>query len=53
LGGDFHVGPAGWLADDIVKNPLVVRDGHGFVPQGVGIGMELDENKLAKYMVKI
>jgi muconate cycloisomerase len=53
LGGDFHVGPAGWLADDIVRNPLVVRDGHGFVPQGVGIGMELDENKLAKYMVKI
>ncbi|MCI0528763.1 MAG: hypothetical protein L0Y56_15095, partial [Nitrospira sp.] len=32
LGGDFHVGPAGWLADDIVKNPLVVRDGYAHVP---------------------
>ena len=53
LGGDFHIGPAGWLADDIVKNPLVVRDGHAFVPQGIGIGMELDEEKLAKYTRKI
>jgi muconate cycloisomerase len=53
LGGDFHIGPAGWLADDIVRNPLVIRDGHAFVPQGVGIGMELDEAKLAKYAVKV
>src|SRR5207302_1812405 len=27
LGGDFHVGPAGWLADGIGKRPLVVKDG--------------------------
>jgi muconate cycloisomerase len=51
LGGDFHMGPAGWLADDIVENPLVIRDGHAFVPMGIGIGMELDEDKLAKYAV--
>jgi len=53
LGGDFHVGPAGWLADDIVKNPLVIQNGYALVPQGIGIGMELDEDKLAKYVVKI
>ncbi len=53
LGGDFNVGPTSWLADDIVRNPLVVRDGYAFVPQGVGIGVELDEDKLAKYVVKI
>jgi muconate cycloisomerase len=53
LGGDFHVGPAGWLADDIVKNPLVIRDGYAFVPQGPGIGVELDEEKLARYTVRI
>jgi muconate/chloromuconate cycloisomerase len=53
LGGDFNVGPTGWLADDIVKNPLLVRDGYAFVPQGIGIGIELDDDKLAKYAVGI
>jgi muconate cycloisomerase len=53
LGGDFHVGPAGWLADDIVRAPLVVTDGHALVPQGPGIGMELDEDKLARYAVRL
>ena len=53
LGGDFHVGPAGWLADDIVKHPLVVKDGYALVPQGVGIGVEIDEEKLAKYTVEM
>ena len=53
LGGDFNVGPTGWLADDIVKKPLSVSDGYAFVPQGAGIGVELDESKLAKYTVEI
>jgi muconate cycloisomerase len=52
LAGDFHVGPAGWLAGDIVKAPLVVTDGHAVVPEGVGIGMELDEARLARYAVR-
>ncbi len=52
-GGDFHVGPAGWLAGDIVRNPLVVKDGYALVPEGVGIGMELDESKLEKYAVQL
>jgi muconate cycloisomerase len=53
LGGDFHVGPAGWLADDIVKRPLVVKDGYAFVPDGVGIGVEVDETRLARYTVGV
>lgn len=53
LGGDFHVGPAGWLAGDIVKRPLVVKDGYAVVPQGVGIGVELDDAQLAKYAVRV
>lgn len=53
LGGDFHVGPAGWLADDVVRNPLVVKDGYAHVPDGVGIGVELDEAKLARYAVRM
>ncbi len=52
LGGDFHVGPTGWLADDIAKNPLVVKDGYAIVPEGVGIATELDEAKLEKYAVR-
>jgi muconate cycloisomerase len=51
VGGDFHVGPAGWLAGDIVKSPLVVTDGHAFVPEGAGIGVEVDDAKLARYTV--
>jgi len=53
LGGDFHVGPAGWLADDVVKRSLVVRDGYALVPDGVGIGVEVDEAKLGRYAVSV
>ena len=53
LGGDFNVGPTSWLADDIVKKPLTVSGGYAFVPQGPGIGVELDESKLAKYTVSV
>ncbi len=53
LGGDFHVGPSGWLAGDVVKTPLAVADGHASVPQGVGIGVELDEGKLGRYTVLV
>jgi muconate cycloisomerase len=53
LGGDFHVGPTGWLAGDVVRQPLVVKDGHAVVPQGPGIGVELDEALLAKYAVRV
>ncbi|MBI3629477.1 MAG: hypothetical protein HY217_07865 [Candidatus Rokubacteria bacterium] len=53
LGGDFHVGPAGWLAGDVVKAPPVVKDGYAVVPRGPGIGMELDEAELARYVVQV
>ncbi len=53
LGGDFHIGPAGWLADDIVKQPLRIEQGFAYVPQGLGIGMDIDEEKLEKYAHRI
>ena len=53
VGGDFHVGAAGWLADDIVHAPLRVIDGHAFIPDdGPGIGVTLDPLKLEKYTAR-
>jgi muconate cycloisomerase len=54
IGGDFHVGAAGWLADDIVHTPIRIADGHAFIPDGgPGIGVELDPLKLEKYAVRL
>ena len=53
IGGDFHLGPDGWLVADIVKKPLQVTGGYAVVPRdGPGIGVELDENKLEKWIVR-
>jgi L-alanine-DL-glutamate epimerase-like enolase superfamily enzyme len=40
-----------WLADDIVKHPLEIQNGCVEVPKGVGLGVELDEDKIKKYSV--
>jgi L-alanine-DL-glutamate epimerase-like enolase superfamily enzyme len=40
-----------WLSDDIVKQPLEIKDGCIEVPEGVGLGVELDEDKIKKYSV--
>ncbi|RST61176.1 muconate/chloromuconate family cycloisomerase [Siminovitchia terrae] len=41
-----------WLADDLVKNPLTIKDGSILVPDGPGLGVELDETKVEKYRRK-
>ncbi|VEF46600.1 mandelate racemase/muconate lactonizing protein [Bacillus freudenreichii] len=46
--GSELFGP-GWLADDPVKNPLTIKDGTILVPEGPGLGVELDEEKVKKY----
>jgi muconate cycloisomerase len=52
IGGDFQAGPGGWLAKDIVKNPLVISKGHALIPEdGPGIGVELNEDKLREVRV--
>jgi muconate cycloisomerase len=38
-----------YLADDVVKNPIQVVDGHIVTPEGPGLGITVDEDKLAKY----
>jgi muconate cycloisomerase len=37
------------LADDIVKAPITVVDGHIVTPEGPGLGVTVDEEKLARY----
>ena len=37
------------FGEDIAVNPFKVEDGYIKVPDGPGLGIELDEEKLAKY----
>jgi muconate cycloisomerase len=37
--------------DDIIKEPFAYKDGHLVVPDGPGLGIELDETKIARYRV--
>jgi muconate cycloisomerase len=41
-----------YLADDIVKRPLQLRDGAVALPAGNGLGVEVDEAVVARYCVK-
>lgn len=40
------------LKDDIVVNPLNYQNGHVSLPQGPGLGVEIDEDKLQHYSRK-
>jgi len=37
------------IGDDIITQPFKYRDGCMHVPQGPGLGVELDEDKIEKY----
>ena len=38
-----------YLADDIVAEPLQLKDGHFTVPSGPGLGIAVDEQKVRRY----
>ncbi len=38
-----------YLAVDIARNPITVREGHVEAPTGAGLGVEVDEDALARY----
>ena len=40
-----------WYLDDIIAEPFAFRDGCLIVPDGPGLGVELDEAKLEKYRI--
>jgi muconate cycloisomerase len=37
--------------EDVLKTPLVIEDGFTHVPQGPGLGIEVDPARLEKYAV--
>lgn len=41
-----------FLAADVLKQPLTIRDGFADVPTGPGLGIEVDEQKLKELLVK-
>ncbi|MCW2306349.1 mandelate racemase/muconate lactonizing enzyme family protein [Rhodobium gokarnense] len=41
------------VADTIIKSPLVIKNGHTQLPEGPGLGVELDWDKIEKYRVNI
>ncbi|MGQ9680498.1 MAG: mandelate racemase/muconate lactonizing enzyme family protein [Candidatus Bathyarchaeia archaeon] len=42
-----------WFEEDVVTNPPIIRDGYAGAPEGVGIGVELDDSKIEKYSAGI
>lgn len=53
LVGDFQTGAEDMLGDDIVTTPVRVAGGKVHVPDGPGLGVTLDPDKVAKYRVDL
>jgi L-alanine-DL-glutamate epimerase-like enolase superfamily enzyme len=49
---EFNVGML-LIEDDIIQRKFVIEDGAISVPQGVGLGVEIDEEKLKKYEMRV
>jgi muconate cycloisomerase len=41
-----------YLADDVVRTPIPIALGHATVPQGPGLGIDVDEAKVRRYRLK-
>ncbi|HHX26097.1 MAG TPA: hypothetical protein GX721_05450 [Firmicutes bacterium] len=49
--GDYQNALDGVLVDDIVREPLKIVDGHVYLPKGPGLGMDLDDDKIKRFLV--
>lgn len=49
-GSDYYI-PKFLMVDDLVKAPLPVKDGYFYVPEGPGLGVEVDMDAVEKYRV--
>jgi len=50
-GSDFYI-PNYLLVDDLIKDPLRMKEGYIFVPEGPGLGIEIDWGAVEKYAVR-
>ncbi|WP_419911181.1 enolase C-terminal domain-like protein [Hoeflea sp.] len=51
LGCEFYM-PSFYAKDDILTEPFPIRNGSVHIPEGPGLGMEVDTDKLEKYTVE-
>jgi muconate cycloisomerase len=47
-GSDFYI-PNFLMVDDLIREPLLMRDGHIYVPEQPGLGVEVDWQAIEKY----
>ncbi len=38
--------------DDLIQEPIVIENGHALVPEGPGLGVELDDDAVERYRVR-
>jgi len=53
MAGVFAVGVSGALAEDIVETPIRVQDGEVPIPEGPGLGVTLDEEKVKRLRIDV
>jgi L-alanine-DL-glutamate epimerase-like enolase superfamily enzyme len=41
-----------YLVEDVIVNPLKLSSGHAYVPGGVGLGIEVDEQRVRRYTIE-
>jgi L-alanine-DL-glutamate epimerase-like enolase superfamily enzyme len=41
-----------YLESDVVRNPIVISNGHVARPDGPGLGVEIDETALRRFIVQ-
>lgn len=51
LGCEFYM-PSFYAKDDILAEPFPIRNGSVHIPEGPGLGIDVDRDKLAKYTVE-
>ena len=48
---EYDVGAENPLRDDMLRTPIAMRDSHVFLPEGAGLGVEIDWDRMEKYRV--
>ena len=38
--------------DDLIQEPIVIENGYARIPEGLGLGVELDDDAVERYRVR-